>query len=103
MKIHSLKFRLSLIMAAVITIVVVLICVFNYAFFEKYYINDRLKLLKNSYNEMKELCLSEDYKIDDVKEFISQKDSKKLWEYRPRSTENHKIRTYVFDVCGSDN
>ena len=62
-------------MAAVITIVVVLICVFNYAFFEKYYINDRLKLLKNSYNEMKELCLSDDYKIDDVKEFISKKDS----------------------------
>ena len=45
MKIHSLKFRLSLIMAAVITIVVVLICVFNYAFFEKYLSNDTKTIL----------------------------------------------------------
>lgn len=66
MKIHSLKFRLTLIMAAVITIVVVLICVLNYAFFERYYINDRLDLLKSSYNKLKERCLDDEYRIDEV-------------------------------------
>lgn len=70
MKIHSLKFRLTIIMATVITIVVALICLCNYAFFEKYYINDRVKLLRNSYEQLKKVCLSEDYDIDAVEDII---------------------------------
>lgn len=74
-KIHSLKFRLSLIMAAVITIVVVLICVFNYAFFERYYIDDRQDLLKSSFDKLKERCLDGEYRIDEVKAYAAELDT----------------------------
>ncbi len=70
MKIHSLKFRLTIIMATVITIVVALICLCNYAFFEKYYINERVNLLRKSYEQLKTVCLSEEYDIDAVEEII---------------------------------
>lgn len=70
MRIHSLKFRLTIIMATVITIVVALICLCNYAFFEKYYINDRVNLLRNSYEQLKTVCLSKEYDIDEVEKII---------------------------------
>lgn len=71
-KIHSLKFKLTLIMAALVTAVVVLICVLNSTFFESYYINDRVNLLIRSYNDLKEVYLDEEYSIDKAVEKIVQ-------------------------------
>ena len=66
MKIHSLKFKLTLIMAGVVTAVIALICVCNTVFFEKYYINDRLNLLRSSYEDLKTVRLDKDYTVDKV-------------------------------------
>ncbi len=71
-KIHSLKFKFTLIMAALVTAVVVLICVVNSTFFENYYINDRVNLLIRSYNELKEVYLDDDYSIDKAVEKVVQ-------------------------------
>lgn len=71
-KIHSLKMKLTMIMAALVTAVVVLICVLNSTFFEKYYINDRVRLLIRSYNELKAVKLDEDYTIDKMEDKINQ-------------------------------
>ena len=49
---HSLKFKLTMIMAAVVTAVVVIVCVLNTIFFEKYYISDREKTLVSSYEAL---------------------------------------------------
>ena len=66
MKFNSLKFKLTLIMAGVVTAVIALICVCNTVFFEKYYINDRLNLLRSSYEDLKTVRLDKDYTVDKV-------------------------------------
>lgn len=53
-------------MAALVTSVVALICVCNTIFFEKYYIGNRLKLLRSSYEDLKSVRLDEDYTVDNV-------------------------------------
>lgn len=72
LKIHSLKFKLTVIMAALVTAVIVLICVLNSTFFESYYINDRVNLLIRSYNDLKSVYLDDEYSIDKVVEKIVQ-------------------------------
>ena len=49
-------------MAALVTAVVALICVFNSAFFESYYVNERVDLLESSYKEVKDVYFDEDYR-----------------------------------------
>ena len=85
LQIHSLKIKLTLIMAALVTAVVALICVFNSTYFETYYINDRVDLLKSSYNEVKEVYLDEEYTRDRVVEKIMQ------------ISNLHNINTYFVD------
>ena len=53
-------------MAGVVTAVIALICVCNTVFFEKYYINDRLNLLRSSYEDLKTVRLDKDYTVDKV-------------------------------------
>lgn len=53
-------------MAGLVTAVIALICVCNTVFFEKYYINDRLNLLRSSYEDLKSVRLDEDYTVDNV-------------------------------------
>ncbi len=85
LQIHSLKIKLTLIMAALVTAVVALICVFNSAFFETYYVNGRVDLLKSSYNEVKEVYSDENYTRDRVVEKIMQ------------ISNLHNINTYFID------
>lgn len=84
-KLRSLKVRFTIIMAAVITIVVVLICVVNYLFFERYYIRDRVDLLRDSFEKLKKECLSDDYNIDELKSIIIETESL------------HNVHTTYFD------
>lgn len=59
MKRHSLKIKLTIIMAAIVTSVVALICILNATLFERYYMNDRINELKSSYNSLKRAISSE--------------------------------------------
>lgn len=54
MKKLSLKIKLTLLMATVITIVVAVVCMLNYFLLEKYYVNDRKEKLISSYESMKD-------------------------------------------------
>lgn len=85
LRIHSLKIKLTLIMAALVTAVVALICVFNSAFFESYYVNERVDLLESSYKEVKDVYFDEDYTRDRVVEKILQ------------ISNLHNINTYFID------
>lgn len=49
---HSLKIKLTLIMASLVTAVVVLICVLNTTMFEKFYIKSRQNDLKDAYSRL---------------------------------------------------
>lgn len=55
MRKHSLKIKLTIIMAALVTSIIVIICVLNSTLFEKYYVNNRVKELKNSYDTMAQI------------------------------------------------
>lgn len=83
--IHSLRIKLTLIMAALVTAVVALICVFNSTYFETYYVNERVDLLKSSYKEVKSLYFDEEYTRDRVVEKIIQ------------ISNFHNINTYFVD------
>ncbi|MGN0374952.1 MAG: sensor histidine kinase [Butyrivibrio sp.] len=74
-KIHSLKVKLTFIMAAVVTSVVILICVLNSTLFETYYINNRVNLLCQSYNELKTVYMDQDSSRHDIEEKIIQLDT----------------------------
>ena len=74
-KIHSLKVKLTFIMAAVVTSVVILICVLNSTLFETYYINNRVNLLCQSYNELKAVYMDKDSSRHAIEEKIIQLDT----------------------------
>ena len=67
MKKMSLKLKLTFLIAAIVLTVVGVICLLNSIFFEKYYIKDREKKLVNSYNEMKEVLVSDGISSDSVR------------------------------------
>ena len=67
MKKMSLKLKLTFLLAAIVLTVVGVICLLNSIFFEKYYIKDREKKLVNSYNEMKEVLVSDGISSDSVR------------------------------------
>lgn len=52
MKKHSLKIKLTMIMAGIVASVIIAICVLNSTLFEKYYTNNRLRELENSYESV---------------------------------------------------
>ncbi len=58
MKGHSLKIKLTIIMAALVTSVVALICILNATLFERYYMNERINELKSSYDSLKSTITS---------------------------------------------
>ncbi len=91
---HSLKIKLTLIMASMITAVIVIVCVLNLTLFENYYEKNRLNELENSYLEISEKIgeLSNDPEdeenIEINEEIISlMKDLESL----------HNIETFVID------
>lgn len=68
MKRHSLKLKLTLIMAGLVVAVVGLLCILNTILFEKVYMKNRIEELKDSYSEVREVILdpdSTDYLIKD--------------------------------------
>ncbi len=69
---HSLKLKLTIIMAILVTAVVALICILNTTLFEKYYVNSRMDELKKSYEELVEVFSVKDTSIDEVQYTINQ-------------------------------
>lgn len=69
---HSLKLKLTIIMALLVTAVVALICILNTTLFEKYYVNSRMDELKKSYEELVEVFSVKDTSIDEVQYTINQ-------------------------------
>lgn len=70
MKRHSLKIKLTIIMAVLVTAVIALICIIDTVFFEKYYFDSRTKELRNSYESLKSVFESDGYSEDDVDDEI---------------------------------
>ena len=69
---HSLKIKLTLIMASLVTAVVVLICVLNTTMFEKFYIKSRLNDLKNAYSSLSNVLSIKNTDSDAVQDAINQ-------------------------------
>lgn len=69
---HSLKIKLTLIMASLVTAVVVLICVLNTTMFEKFYIKSRLNDLKNAYSSLTNVLSIKNTDSDAVQDAINQ-------------------------------
>lgn len=69
---HSIKLKLTIIMALLVTAVVALICILNTTLFEKYYVNSRLNELKESYSEMVDVLSVENTSINDIQDTINQ-------------------------------
>ena len=69
---HSLKLKLTIIMALLVTAVVALICVLNTTLFEKYYMNSRMDELKESYEELVDVFSVKNVSADEVKDTINQ-------------------------------
>ena len=67
---HSLKIKLTLIMASLVTAVVVLICVLNTTMFEKFYIKSRLNDLKNAYSSLTNVLSIKNTDSDAVQDII---------------------------------
>lgn len=59
-RIYSVKFKMTMIMAAVVASVVGIVCVLNLSFLGKYYTEKRKKDLASSFEEMKTACEAED-------------------------------------------
>ena len=69
---HSLKIKLTLIMASLVTAVVVLICVLNTTMFEKFYIKSRQNDLKNAYSRLTDVLSVKNTDSDVVQDTINQ-------------------------------
>ena len=69
---HSLKIKLTLIMASLVTAVVVLICVLNTTMFEKFYIKSRQNDLKDAYNRLTNVLSIKNTDSDVVQDTINQ-------------------------------
>lgn len=69
---HSLKLKLTLIMAALVTAVVALICVLNTTLFEKFYVKSRLNELKSSYTQLTDVLSVKDTDSATVQDAINQ-------------------------------
>ncbi len=70
MKKHSLKIKLTIIMAVLVTAVIALICVLDTMLFERYYFNGRIKELKQSYASLKSVITSSYYDGESVENEI---------------------------------
>ncbi len=68
MKMHSLKIKLTIIMAAVIAAVIGIVCALNSTLMERYYINDREKALEQSFDGLKTIVTSDNYQPEDIKD-----------------------------------
>ena len=69
---HSLKIKLTLIMAGLVTAVIVIICILNATVFEKYYYSNKVKELKYSYSELKQVFSESGNTKEDVEAEIRQ-------------------------------
>ena len=85
MKKHSLKIKLTLIMAAVVATVMIIVCVLNSTLSEKYYIKDRKNILISSYNKMENTLLSDSCTSSTIKETMSNINA------------SHNINVFVLD------
>ena len=63
----SLRHKLSIIIATVLTLVIVIVCILNLTFFEKFYINNKKDKLVSSYNNMKAVIEKNGFAEDDIK------------------------------------
>ena len=63
----KLKHKLALIIAAMITLVILIVCILNLTLFEKYYISNRKDKLISSYNNMKEVLIEKGFVEDEIK------------------------------------
>lgn len=108
---HSLKLKLIIIMAALVTSVVAIICVLNTTVFEKYYFDHKFKELKNSYNELREVFTVTGNTKEDVENEIRQINSlhninvfvlNSAWEieYSSQSNSHSDIRWFMDVLFG---
>lgn len=108
---HSLKLKLIIIMAALVTSVVAIICVLNTTVFEKYYFNNKFKELKKSYNELREVFTVSGNTREDVENEIRQINSlhninvfvlNSAWEieYSSQSNSHSDIRWFMDVLFG---
>ncbi len=68
MKKLSIKYKLTIIIAAVITGVIFILCLFNLTFFEKYYIGKRKDTLIDSYEKMKKIIVEKGLSDEDIRD-----------------------------------
>ena len=86
MKKLSLKHKLALIIATMLILVILIVCVLNVTFFEKYYINNRKDKLISSYNDMKKIIVDKGFVEDEIKEEML------------RLSKLHNINVFVVDT-----
>ena len=82
----SLKHKLSIIIATVLTLVIVIVCILNLTFFEKFYINNRKDKLVSSYNNMKAVIEKNGFAEDDIKAEML------------RLSKLHNINVFIVDI-----
>lgn len=70
MKRHSLKIKLTIIMAVLLTAVIVLICILDTTLFEKYYFDRKTKELRQSYTSLKTVMTTSGYDRQTVEDEI---------------------------------
>lgn len=82
----SLKHKLSIIIATVLTLVIVIVCILNLTFFERFYINNRKDKLVSSYNNMKDVIEKNGFAEDDIKAEML------------RLSKLHNINVFIVDI-----
>ena len=82
----SLKHKLSIIIATVLTLVIVIVCILNLTFFERFYINNKKDKLVSSYNNMKDVIEKNGFAEDDIKAEML------------RLSKLHNINVFIVDI-----